>query len=100
MCQAMVDQFATAQLWYDQFAVALGDRRVPEPAPQPGDDGLTPRLLDAFAQVRRHHRADGILALLRLLWMEERLEELRGLQVQLSASAAQFVDRSGGWHRR
>ncbi len=99
MCQAMADEFSTAQLWYDQFATALGDRRVPAPAPPPTDDGLTSKLLAAFGQVRREHRVDGVLALLRLFWMEERLEELRGLQVELSSSAAEFVERAGRRHR-
>jgi uncharacterized membrane protein YccC len=99
MHRAMVDEFATAQQWYDQFAMALGDRRAPAPAPTKADDGLVPGLLDAFGQVRREHRADGVLALLRLLWVEERLEELRDLQAGLCSSAAEFVERAGGEHR-
>jgi len=99
--EAMVDEFASVQQWYEEFAMALGTRRAPAPAlaPPQSDDGLVPGLLDVFGQVRREHRADGVHALLRLLWVEERLEELRDCQAELSASASEFVERSGGGHR-
>lgn len=97
--QAMVDEFASAQQWYEQFAEALGERRAPALAPPPTHDRLVPELLDAFGQVRLEHRADGIFALLRLLWVEERLEEVRDLQAELSASATEFVERAHGEHR-
>jgi hypothetical protein len=65
----------------------------------PVDTSLAPELVAAWDAVRRSGRRDGVIAVLRLLWVEERMADLRGLQEDLAATA---VERTGGspWRRR
>jgi len=60
----------------------------------PVDDRLAPELVGAWEAVRREGRRDGVIAVLRLLWVEERMADLRRLQIDLAATA---TAPSGRW---
>jgi uncharacterized membrane protein YccC len=83
--------FSSAGRWFEAFADALGRRHVELPAIGPIDSRLRPELLAAFDDARQAQRKDEMLAALRLVWLSERLEDLRLLQTQLATSAGRFV---------
>jgi hypothetical protein len=55
-------------------------------APPPVDDRLAPELVSAWDAVCRAGRRDGVIAVLRLLWVEERMTDLRTLQADLAGA--------------
>ena len=74
--------------WFAGFAASLGTRTgkaVPPAAPV--DVHLASELVEAWEAVRRDGRRDGAIAVLRLLWIEERMDDLRALQADLASSA-------------
>lgn len=82
---------AAVESWFDRFATSLGSRSgaVP-PLPDPSDH-LDPGLVAAWDAVRRAGRRDGVIAVLRLLWVEERMDDLRRLQADLAGAVAGSV---------
>jgi len=93
--EALGQAFARSEAWYDGFAEALGHRRVPvPPLPETPPGALRSDLEAALVESRQRGRADGVLASLRLVWAEERLEDLGTLQVRLATSASTFAERS------
>ena len=84
--------------WFDRFAGSLDTRRAAVATIPPVDGRLAPELVTAWDAVRRDGRRDGVIAVLRLLWVEERMADLRGLQTDLATTVAQRIDRS--WWRR
>jgi uncharacterized membrane protein YccC len=74
--------------WFDGFAGSLGVRRAPVATMPPEDDHLAPELVAAWDAVRRDGRRDGVIAVLRLLWVEERMADLRRLQADLAATTS------------
>jgi len=73
--------------WFGGFAVpsgaqGSGGHHAPE------DDHLAPELVAAWDAVRRDGRRDGVIAVLRLLWVEERMADLRRLQADLAATTS------------
>ncbi len=77
---------AAVESWFDQFASSLGGRSPAVPAAPPVDERLAPELADAWAAVRREGRREGVIAVLRLLWVEERMADLRRLQADLAGT--------------
>lgn len=72
--------------WFDRFASSLGMRKASVAQPPPVDDRLAPELVAAWQAVCRAGRRDGVIAVLRLLWVEERMADLRLLQSELSGT--------------
>jgi uncharacterized membrane protein YccC len=72
--------------WFDGFASSLGARASSVPTPPPADERLAPELVSAWDAVRRAGRRDGVIAVLRLLWVEERMADLRLLQADLAGA--------------
>ncbi len=85
---------AAVESWFDRFAASLGVRGSPVPATPPVDDRLAPELVAAWDAVRRAGRRDGVLAVLRLLWVEQRMVDLRRLLADLAATATTRRSRS------
>ena len=81
---------ATVESWFDEFARSLGRRSASAPPVPPSDDHLVDELVGTWGLVRREGRRDGVFAVLRLLWVEQRIDDLRGLQADLAGSAAQI----------
>ena len=90
---------ATVESWFDDFAGSLGVRRHAAGTIPPVEARLAPELVAAWDAVRRNGRRDGVIAVLRLLWVEERMADLRGLQADLAATAVERTDGSP-WRRR
>lgn len=89
--------FGADERWFEEFTGALRDRRCPVPTVVPVDRRLRVRLLGAFDEAQRSKRNDGILVTLHLLWLSDRLSELRDLQGELAGSAGRFTG-AGGAH--
>ncbi len=73
--------------WFAGFATSIGMRDRSIVAPPPVDALVGSELVTAWRTVRRDGRRDGIFAVLRLLWIEERMDDLRALQADLVSSA-------------
>jgi hypothetical protein len=76
--------FAAVEGWFDASAEALREHPVRLPAVEAAGTSLRPVLLAAVDEVRRSEHAGALPVALRLLWLSERLDELRGVQAQLS----------------
>jgi uncharacterized membrane protein YccC len=88
-CQAV-------EQWFAGFAASIGSRGGTTVPPSPPADARIPaELLAAWKAVRREGRSDGFFAVLRLLWIEERMDDLRRLQTDL-ASSGPALGRSSG----
>lgn len=83
---------AAVESWFDRFASSLGSRSPLPPLLPPVDDRLAPELVSAWDAVRRAGRRDGVIVVLRLLWVEERMDDLRRLQADLVDTVATAVD--------
>ncbi len=83
--------FRSAAWWCDEFTSALSHRGAESPEVPTVDPGLGPLLLGAFDESRRTGRKDGVVASLRLLWLQERLDELQSLERDLSSSPEWFA---------
>ena len=77
---------AAVESWFDRFATSLGARAAEVPATPPVDDRLAAELAVAWTAVRREGRREGVIAVLRLLWVEERMADLRRLQADLAGT--------------
>jgi len=82
---------AAVETWFDRFAASLGARAPEAPPLLPVGDRLAPELVGSWEAVRRAGRRDGVIAVLRLLWVEERMADLRRLQADL----ARTIPREG-----
>ncbi len=78
--------FGLVQRWFETVAHSLGGNAVTTPVI--GSDGasLLPELLSAVDEARSERRPDRLVTALRLLWLSERLGDLRRLQEELLAS--------------
>ena len=83
--------FVTAQKWYEDLTRALRERLVDLPAVEPPDANLRPELAAALEDARQARRTDEMLIALRLLWLSERLEELREFRTELVGSVGRFA---------
>jgi uncharacterized membrane protein YccC len=84
---AVSRECTAVEAWFDGFATSLGHRQPGAP-PAPVAAGRTaPELAAAWTAVRRAGRRDGVFAVLRLLWVEERLDDLLRLQSDLAGTA-------------
>ena len=83
---AVTAECTVVESWFDRFASSLGVRAPPIAAPPPVDDRLGPELGAAWDAVCRAGRRDGVIAVLRLLWVEERMTDLRMLQADLAGA--------------
>ena len=87
---AVTRECAAVETWFDDFAVSLASRHPVEVA-VPSDDARTaPELTAAWTAVRLSGRRDGVFAVLRLLWVEQRLDDLNQLRADLAGTAAEF----------
>jgi hypothetical protein len=73
--------------WFAEFAASIA-RRSPSTVPPtpPVDTRVASELLAAWQAVQQIGRRDGIFAVLRLLWIEERMDDLRAMQDELAMS--------------
>jgi hypothetical protein len=78
--------FGSVQRWFETLARALGghDGQTPEIVAE--GVGLLPELVSAVDEARAARRPDQMVTALRLLWLSERLTDLRRLQEELVAS--------------
>jgi hypothetical protein len=78
--------FSSVQRWFEALGRTLGDRHAG--APHVGSEGVSlyPELLRAVDEARSARRPDQMVTALRLLWLSERLSDLRRLQEQLLES--------------
>jgi uncharacterized membrane protein YccC len=83
---AVTAECAAVEAWFDRFTASLGSRAQVVPAAAPVDDRLAPELVDAWSAARREGRREGLIAVLRLLWVEERTADLRRLQAELAGT--------------
>jgi len=83
----VTDECTAVEGWFDRFASSLGLRASAVPPVPPVDDNLAPELVEAWDAVCRAGRRDGVIAVLRLLWVEERMADLRVLQADLVSAA-------------
>ena len=90
---------AAVESWFQRLTGSLGIRGTQLPDAPPVDNRLAPELVAAWDAVRRAGRRDGVLAVLRLLWVEERMADLRRLRDDLATTAAGRAARRG-WRRR
>jgi uncharacterized membrane protein YccC len=86
----VTEEFAAAQRWYEELSRALRERPVDLPT-EPPDANLRPGLTAALENARQARRTDEMLTALRLLWLAERLEELRELRTELAGSVGRFA---------
>ena len=84
--------------WFDGFAASLGAPGHVVATIPPVDARLAPEVVGAWDAVRRDGRRDGVIAVLRLLWVEERMADLRGLQADL-ATTTERAERPPWWRR-
>ena len=91
VAEDVTGEFVTAQKWYEDLTRALGERIVDLPAVEPPEANLRPELAVALEDARRARRTDEMLTALRLLWLSERLEELRELRTELVGSVGRFA---------
>ncbi len=92
--RATVSAECTAvESWFDRFAGSLGVRGAELPTTPPVDERLAPELVAAWDAVRREGRREGVIAVLRLLWVEQRMADLRRLQADLAASVSARTTR-------
>ena len=83
--------FDSVRRWFEALARALSGRHTETPAIGPVGDGRHPELLAAFEEARVAKRPDQMVAALRLLWLSERLTDLRRLQEELLESVDRIV---------
>ena len=80
------EECADVESWFEGFSSSLGGRH-PTDVPAPMAGGRTaPELAAAWSAVRRAGRRDGVFAVLRLLWVEQRLDDLLRLQDDLAGT--------------
>ena len=77
--------------WFCEVAGTLRDPAILVAAPDPPDPRIRGELLDAWSAAWRRGRRDGVFAVLRLLWVEERLDDLRQLQGDLAGTTPDLL---------
>jgi uncharacterized membrane protein YccC len=82
----VASECAAVQTWFDRFTASLGSGTPTIPTIPPVDDRLAPGLADAWEAARRKGSRGDVIAVLRLLWVEERMADLRRLQVDLAGT--------------
>ncbi len=82
----VANAFDSVQRWFEALSRALGGRHAEMPVIEPVVDGWHPELVMAVEDARSARRPDQMVAALRLLWLSERLMDLRRLQVELLES--------------
>jgi uncharacterized membrane protein YccC len=88
--RAVVASCGALEQWYGEFAGTLAGRSVPDVATVPDRGGLPDLLADAWVAARRSGRPDEVIAVLRYLWVAERLQDLTSLQLDLVGTAPQL----------
>ena len=84
---AVTASCGSMERWFCDVSRNLDDPpHAPEP-PAPDDAGLPRELADAWSAVRKTGSRQEVIAVLRLLWVADRLDGLRHLQVELAGSA-------------
>jgi uncharacterized membrane protein YccC len=91
----VTSECTVVESWFARLTASFARRGTPLPDPQPIDVRLAPELVAAWDAVRREGRRDGVLAVLRLLWVEERMADLRRLQGDLATTAIERSGRTG-----
>jgi uncharacterized membrane protein YccC len=91
------DSYASSHRWYEEFAELLADQRAALDPPPAHDEALHDVLRRAFEDARAHQRDDRLRTTLQMLWADELLEEQRGLQDDLVASADLFARHRQKW---
>ena len=86
--RTVVASCGAIEQWYVEYAEALGDLATTDLAPVPVDDELDEVLGEAWMAARRSGRRDEVLAVLRYVWVAERLGDLSALQSDLARAAA------------
>ena len=82
--QEVTGAFVAVERWFDSCTEAFAGRPVTLPVVEPAGDSLRPDLLAAVEEAQRSERGDRLLAALRLLWLSERLDDLRDRQAELA----------------
>gem|GEM_PF-4956148 len=78
----------SVERWFCDVARNLDDPpHLPDP-PSSVDARLPRELVDAWSAVRRAGTRQEVFAVLRLLWVADRLDGLRHLQVELAGTAS------------
>ena len=93
---------ASVESWFGACADSIGGRDPRVPAAPDLPDRPTPEVAAAWSAVRGAGRRDGVFAVLRLLWVEERLDDLLRLQADLAGTVgslgrAPARTRAGRW---
>jgi hypothetical protein len=82
---------AAVEAWFDGFSRSVGGRhRAKVPAPM-AEGRTPPELATAWTAVRRAGRRDGVFAVLRLVWVEQRLDDLLRLQEDLAGTTPELT---------
>jgi hypothetical protein len=76
--------FLDVRRWFDGCTEALGRRPVRLPAVEPVGESLRPGLLAAVAEARRAEHGDALVVSMRLLWLSDRLADLREVQAEMA----------------
>jgi len=88
---AVTRECEIVERWFAECAASIGKRNgFAVPAPPPVDALVASNLIAAWRTSRHEGRTDGIFAVLRLLWIEERMDDLHTLQTDLASSTAAF----------
>ena len=82
---------ADLESWFEAFAGSMGRRQADAALVVPGGEPLPIELDAAWDAVRRAGRRDGVLVVLRLLWVEQRLDDLRALRQDLAGTGASLT---------
>jgi hypothetical protein len=82
--------FQDVRRWFDGCTEAFGSRPVRLPEVEPVGESLRPGLLAAVEEARRSGQTDALLVALRLLWLSERLADLRRIQTELAGVSRQI----------
>jgi len=84
----VVEECHTVESHFGGLCSSLAARDGRPPDTPPADRRLAPELVAAWNAVLRAGRRDGVLTVLRLLWVEERMVDLRRLQADLTTTEA------------
>ena len=85
---AVTASCGTMERWFCDVARNLDDPPHVADPPPAGDARLPGELVDAWSAVRRTGTRQEVFAVLRLLWVADRLDGLRHLQVEMVGTAS------------
>jgi uncharacterized membrane protein YccC len=91
----VTDECASVESWFEECADSIGGRHPRIPTAPVLPDRPAPQVAVAWSAVRGAGRRDGVFAVLRLLWVEERLDDLVRLQSDLAGTVGS-LGRAGG----